>query len=123
METKLTRRNFLTAGALAGAAIGAMGLAGCAPAAKGASAGDLPATGDDIAWDEECDVLIVGGGGSGSACAYGAASSGASVIVLESQPNVAFTSTALCGGFISFVGTPEQEKMGIKDSPDVFARM
>lgn len=120
METKLTRRNFLTAGALAGAAIGAMGLAGCAPAAKGASAGDLPATGDDIAWDEECDVLIVGGGGSGSACAYGAASSGASVIVLESQPNVAFTSTALCGGFISFVGTPEQEKMGIKDSPDVF---
>lgn len=120
MENQLSRRSFLTAGALAGAAIGAMGLAGCAPAAKSSGNDAIPATGDDIQWDEECDVLIVGGGGSGSACAYGAAKEGASVIVLESQPNVAFTSTALCGGFISFVGTPEQEKMGIKDSPDVF---
>ena len=120
MENKVTRRDFLAKGALAGAAIGVMGLAGCAPAAKSSGNDAMPVTGNDIQWDEECDIVIVGGGGAGSACAYGAAKEGSSVIVLESQPNVAFTSTALCGGFISLVGTPEQEAAGIIDNADVF---
>lgn len=113
MTHQLARRDFVTgAGA---AAIGTVtGLATVRPALADENAAS------PIAWDEECDILVLGGGGAGSAVAYGAAKQGANVIVLESQPTVNATSTALCGGFISFVGSPAQQAAGIEDSVDVF---
>lgn len=111
MSKSVDRRSLL-------AGIGASGLG----AVLAASA--LPALADETgaspAWDEECDVLVLGGGGAGSAVAYGAAKEGARVIVLDGQNSLVTTSTALCGGFISFVGSPAQEMAGIEDSVDVF---
>lgn len=78
-----SRRAFLkTAGiALGGAA--AVGLAGCAPAATAAN--DKAADVADIVWDEEHDVIVVGGGLAGLAAAVTVATEGdgASCLLLE----------------------------------------
>ena len=44
----------------------------------------------DIAETRECDIVVLGAGHAGTACARKAAEGGASVIVLESQPEDAF---------------------------------
>ena len=71
-------------------------------------------------WDKEYDVLIVGAGGAGCAAAYGAATAGASVGVIESQGGNIATSTAICGGYTYFVCSDLQEEQGIEDSVDLF---
>lgn len=111
MET--TRRNFITGAAALGVAAMGATLFGCAP---GQSAGTSNA--ENLSWDEEADVVVVGGGGAGGAAAYAAAKEGASVIVLESQKNTAFSSTALCGGYMTLVDSEEQRAEGIEDTPD-----
>jgi fumarate reductase flavoprotein subunit len=67
-------------------------------------------------WDYETEVLILGGGGAGTAAAYVAAKDGAKVIVLESQPDTTQTSTAICGGYHMVIGSDEQKAMGVNDS-------
>ncbi|MEG0376445.1 MAG: FAD-binding protein [Raoultibacter sp.] len=69
-----TRRGFVkTAGAaLAGAAV--MGLAGCASGTTASSAQSTP--GDNQAWDEEFDVIVVGAGIAGNAAALTVATEG-----------------------------------------------
>lgn len=114
MKNNLSRRNFLV-GAGAAGALGLGVLSGCTPNSEGTAStvddGFMPE-----AWDEEADVVVVGGGGAGCAAAYSAAKAGAKVLVLESQSNNTFTSTAVCGGYIMFVGTDEQKALGIEDS-------
>ena len=78
-----SRRAFLkTAGiALGGAAV--VGLAGCAPAATASN--DTADKVDGISWDEEFDVIVVGGGLAGLASAVTVAQEGdgASCLLLE----------------------------------------
>ena len=51
----------------------------------------------DIAWDRETDVLVIGGGGAGLASAIAAHDHGARTLVIEKMPNVGGI-TILAGG-------------------------
>ena len=64
------------------------------------------------------DVLIIGGGGAGIAAGIEALDAGAQVLVLEKleEPGGAAITS---GGGCLIVGTPLQEKAGIKDTPDL----
>lgn len=63
-----------------------------------------------------CDVLVVGGGGSGLAAAITAAELGKSVILIEKAPAIG-GSTGWSIGSITAAGTPDQREAGISDSP------
>lgn len=128
MEQEISRRSFLTAAGLAGMAAAGLGLAGCAPkgaasASENGSAGATGAGGNvPTAWDEECDVLVLGAGGAGCAGAMTAARDGAKVIVVESQPNTITSSTAICKGNFAVIGSDEQKALGIDDSADQYVK-
>jgi fumarate reductase flavoprotein subunit len=70
------------------------------------------------AWDEETDVVVIGGGLAGHCAAIEAAEQGAEVILLEKEPQVG-GSTVLSGGSFAFAGTELQRKNGIADSPQL----
>lgn len=80
----LDRRTFVTGAGLSLAAAGMAALAGCAPQ-TGAGEEKMAATGaaDDIAWDKEADLVVVGMGAGGLGAALQAIDEGASVIVVE----------------------------------------
>lgn len=87
-SVKTARRSFLKT-----ASIGAA-------AALGSVAGVAPAQAAVRQWDEEVDVVIVGFGGAGAATAITAAREGASVAILERQPEATLRSnTRMSGGF------------------------
>jgi fumarate reductase flavoprotein subunit len=65
---------------------------------------------------EAFDVVVVGGGGAGLAAAIEARAAGATVVLLEKNPNLG-GSTAWSIGSISSTGTPHQQKRGIVDNP------
>ncbi len=90
----MSRRSFVakTAGA---AAAGGLCVAGVA----GATADE--AAGNGIAWDEETEVLVIGGGGAGAVAAVTAAEAGAKVMVLEKAPQGGGASR-ISGGNIFF---------------------
>lgn len=60
----------------------------------------------------DCDVLIAGGGPSGSSLAFYLAHKGIKVIVLESQK---FPRDKICGDAVSAVALAELQKLGITD--------
>src|SRR5690606_2387073 len=60
--------------------------------------------------DYDCDVLIVGGGPSGSALAFHLAKLGAKVIVVEAEK---FPRDKVCGDGVSPIALAELDKMGI----------
>lgn len=61
-----------------------------------------------------CDVAVVGGGLAGHCAALAAAEAGATVVLLEKQPEVG-GSTVLSGGFFALADTPLQRARGIAD--------
>lgn len=65
----------------------------------------------------ECDVLVVGGGGSGLAAAIEAAAQGARVTLIEKNPELGGTTAWSIGSFTA-TQTPHQIAQGIEDSPD-----
>ncbi len=67
--------------------------------------------------NDNFDVIVVGGGGSGLAAALSAAEHGASVLVLEKQPSLGGTTGIAIGSFTA-AGTALQRKAGIEDNPD-----
>ncbi|WP_448581468.1 FAD-dependent oxidoreductase [Thermaurantiacus sp.] len=69
----------------------------------------------------EVDVLVAGGGAAGLVAALAAADAGASVLLVERDSRLAGT-TAMSTGLIPAAGTPEQEALGIVDTPDLLAR-
>lgn len=69
--------------------------------------------------DSECDIVIIGAGGAGLTAATEAASKGAKVLVLEKMAIVGGNSNFSTGG-INACYTKEQERLGIKDSKEVF---
>ncbi len=62
------------------------------------------------------DVIVVGGGGAGLAAAIEAATCGASVILLEKNPQLG-GSTGWSVGALTAAGTSRQRRAGITDSP------
>uniref|UniRef100_UPI0038905042 FAD-dependent oxidoreductase n=1 Tax=Treponema sp. TaxID=166 RepID=UPI0038905042 len=69
--------------------------------------------------DTECDIVIIGAGGAGLVAATEAASKGADVIVLEKMGTAGGNAVSSTGG-INASYTKEQQRLGIKDSPEVF---
>ena len=63
MEQELTRRGFLAGTAMLGAGALAAGMMGC----SSSDTGTAQAVEDDIAWEAEADLVIVGGGNAGFA--------------------------------------------------------
>ena len=100
MEKGISRRNFLTGAALAGAAAASLGIAGCSPAASTSTEGGDAASTEsgqstqyswevkpdpitDIAETVDTDILVIGAGLAGCACACSAAENGGKVTVVE----------------------------------------
>ncbi|MSQ01022.1 MAG: FAD-dependent oxidoreductase [Myxococcales bacterium] len=73
---------------------------------------------DSPEFDEEVDVVVIGGGPAGLAAASTAAEAGVSVVVLEREAQPGGAALA-AGGLMMFSGTPEQEAAGIVDSPAI----
>lgn len=67
--------------------------------------------------EQTYDVIVVGGGGSGLACAVKAAEYGARVLVLEKCPALGGTTGIAIGSFTAN-GTDLQRKRRITDNPD-----
>jgi fumarate reductase flavoprotein subunit len=65
---------------------------------------------------DDCDVVVVGGGGSGLAAAIEARHAGARVVLLEKNEKLG-GSTAWSIGSITATGTPHQLRRGIVDDP------
>ena len=106
MANVLSRRSFMQTVGLGGAAVGI--------AATAAYANEPV---NEATWDDEADVLVIGGGGSGCAAALSAAENGASVICLEAAANLGGVSR-LCVGSITTPCTSLQAEQGIEDDVD-----
>jgi len=69
--------------------------------------------------DSEYDIVIIGAGGAGLTAATEASSKGAKVLVLEKMGIIGGNSNYSTGG-INASYTKEQQRLGIKDSKEVF---
>ncbi|HTK36363.1 MAG TPA: FAD-dependent oxidoreductase [Caulobacteraceae bacterium] len=107
----IDRRELLRRGGAAAA-----GGAVLAPAAA-ADAATVP-----VRWTREADIVVIGSGATGMTAAIAAREAGASVIVLEAEPDIG--GHAICsGGHVALGGgTSVQKKYGIVDSPDILFR-
>ena len=65
----------------------------------------------------QADVGVIGAGGAGMAAAVSAHDAGAKVVIIEKMPFVGGNTIRATGG-INAAETPQQAKMGIKDSID-----
>ncbi|BAK45379.1 FAD-dependent oxidoreductase [Eggerthella sp. YY7918] len=100
MKNTIDRRHFIGGSAVALAAVGALGLAGCGPSSTQTTAsGDKseneqlvthawenppePIAAEDITETVECDVVIVGAGTAGVTAACSAAEAGAKTVLIE----------------------------------------
>ena len=98
--TGISRRNLLKGAAFSAAGVAALGLAGCAPQTEATKAdaalaetGEAakhtwevkpePIAADQISQTVDTEVLVIGGGYSGTCCALSAAENGAKVILVE----------------------------------------
>jgi succinate dehydrogenase/fumarate reductase flavoprotein subunit len=66
---------------------------------------------------QDCDVLVVGGGGAGLAAAIEARDAGAGVVLVEKNPALGGTTAWSIGSFTA-TRTPHQLAAGVIDSPD-----
>ena len=73
---------------------------------------------DEIAWDVEVDVLVIGAGGCGLIAALAVAQSGVSVFVLEKEKQ-AGGNTSLSQAMVPAAGTKVQTAAGIEDSVEL----
>jgi len=112
-KNRISRRDLIKTGAVAGAAAAAGGLA----TTSAAQAQGLPAR-----WDREVDVVIIGSGATGMPAAIVAREAGSSVIIVEAEPDIG--GHAICSGANIPLGggTTIQKKAGIEDSPDLVFR-
>ena len=106
----VSRRSFLKNGV-------AKGAAGVAVAAVGLHPKEAEAA--DIKWDRSADVVVVGAGVSGLACACAARDTGASVIMVEENFDIGGRGI-MSGGAIQLGGGHSlQKKYGTVDSADM----
>src|SRR5258707_535584 len=106
----MDRRRFLTSGAAMGAAAVA-----AAPAAQAQ-------TTNEIKWDREADVVVLGAGAGGLVASIAAREKGASVIAVEMNFDIGGRCMMSFGGLYIGGGNRLQQEKGQKDTPDlVFA--
>lgn len=126
----ISRRNLLKGAALSAAGVATLGVVGCAPK-QGDGQPDGPAAGvsdgnhtwevkpdpipeDQITETVDTEVLVVGGGYSGTCCAFSAAENGANVILVEKD---AVLNGHGVGG-TGAIASRELDKLGLKfDKP------
>lgn len=110
MGSQVTRRSFVQGAAVSGAAMGLMGMAGSALAANASL--EVPQS-----WDEEHDVVVVGGG-VGLAAAIEAAEGGSDTILLEKGDHTGGLWMTAGGSCTMGGGTCVQKRDGIEDDVD-----
>lgn len=75
---------------------------------------------DEISWDLETDIAVVGSGACGMIAALAAAERGVEVLLVEKEKKIG-GNTALSQGMIPAAGTRFQKAAGIDDSPELMA--
>lgn len=110
MSVNQSRRSFLKASAAGAAAI---------MAAASAHAG-IPAKSVKN-YKETFDLVIIGSGFAGEACALKAGQAGLKVLIVEKMPIIGGNS-AICGGNMACPHNPVQAELGIKDSKELFIK-
>ena len=108
---EMSRRGFMGRAALVGAGTAAVSLQG----ARQAQADNA----EDFAWDEECEVLVIGSGYAGLAAAYEAKMAGADVKVIEKLDAYGGNSM-LADGCIAVCNSEPQKLAGVEDSVDLY---
>lgn len=113
MNKNVSRRQLLKYGAIAAAALPVAAVAG--PAfAKGKED-------REVRFDKEYDVIVVGTGVAGTTAGIRAAELGNKVLMVEKMSM--FGGTSLVSGLnFACVNSPFQEKLGIKDDPEFYAK-
>jgi fumarate reductase flavoprotein subunit len=76
---------------------------------------------DEISWEMETDVVVVGAGGCGLISALIMAQNGLEVLLVEKASTVG-GNTAMSAGFIPAAGTRFQRRRGIMDTPEAMAK-
>ncbi len=133
-KKEISRRDFIK-----GAAIGAVGVAsaGLLGACAASSAPDADAqktpestpqppeatpavNEEEIKWDYEADVVVIGSGGAGLPAALKAMEDGASVIIVEANWDVGGHAAVSGGNLHSGCGTEIQKRYGIEDTADQY---
>ncbi|MDL2318808.1 FAD-dependent oxidoreductase [Eubacteriales bacterium OttesenSCG-928-A19] len=76
--------------------------------------------GEDIAWDYEADVVVIGAGGAGLPAALKALEDGASVLIVEANYDCGGHAAVSEGQLHSGGSTVDQQKWGITDSADLY---
>src|SRR6185436_13945166 len=100
----IDRRSFLTTGAA---------VAGTAAAISAA-----PAQAQEIRWDREADVVVLGAGAGGLPAAIAAREKGASVIIVEMNFDIGGRCMMSFGGLYIGGGNRLQKAIGMADTPD-----
>jgi hypothetical protein len=99
----LSRRDFLKGTAATAAGASVAGIAGCSASPAPQKPKLLRATGQEVKWDKEAEVVVVGFGGAGAIAAITAAEAGAKVTILEKAPKEGGGVTRVCTGYSSIV--------------------
>ena len=94
--------------------------AGAGALSPGAASAGVPAP--PRRWDREADVIVVGAGACGMSAAIRAREAGASVILLEAEPDIGGHAITSGGNMPLGGGTSVQKKYGVADSPDLVFR-
>ncbi|WP_103649309.1 flavocytochrome c [Campylobacter concisus] len=81
----------------------------------------LDAFGDEIKWDEEWDVLVVGSGFAGCAATCQAIEEGAKTLMIDKMP-VLGGNSAINGGAFAVVNSSFQKARGVKDSYELYVK-
>lgn len=116
-ENRISRRVFIKDAAIGAAAASAAAFAGIAPTVAHAQPGAAPNI--PAKWDYEADVIVVGTGPAGMACAAAAAENKASVIVVEMNDKVGGKGILAGGNLGIGGGTRMQIEQGFEENADM----
>ncbi|MDO4548102.1 MAG: FAD-dependent oxidoreductase [Clostridia bacterium] len=134
MEKNLSRRSFLKGTVASAAGLMAANFLGSGAIGESAEpdgvvlknlggTGVVTLTNDAVTqYDGIYDVVVVGAGGAGMSAAFEAANAGASVLVLEHEPGILQSNTALCGGVVMGCLSSVQKAAGVEDDVDEFRK-